>query len=58
MSDLSPEELRALKSLAQFYKMIQGWCRINRWIALTLLAVLIALSQGLDAIKNLIGLRH
>lgn len=58
MSDLSPEELKALKSLAQFYKMIQGWCRINRWLALTLLAALIAMSQALDAIKNLIGARH
>lgn len=53
MADLSDDELKALKSLAQFYKMIQGWCRINRWIALTGFAILIALSQGFDAIKNL-----
>jgi hypothetical protein len=53
MNDLSEDELKALRSLARFYAMIQGWCRINRWIALTLLAILIALAQGIDAIKHI-----
>lgn len=53
MSDLTDDELKALKQFAQFYKMVQGWCRINKWIALTGLAILIALSQGADAIRSL-----
>ncbi len=58
MSNLDDDDLEALKNLAKFYKMVQSWCRINRWIALTALAILIAASQGLDAIKNLLFGRH
>lgn len=58
MADLSEDEMKALKSLAQFYKMIQGWCRINRWIAFTLLAILIAMSQGVDAIRTIFMGKH
>lgn len=57
MSDLTDEELKALKNFARFWTRVQSWCLINRWIALTVIAILIAISQGLEAIKNIIAWR-
>lgn len=61
MSDLSEDELKALKSLAKLWARVEGWCAVNRWIGKTLIiggvGLLILLSQGLDAIKNIFAWR-
>ena len=62
MSDLTPEEKEAVVRMAQAWRRIEGWCRINRaigkFVFLTIIGLLIALSQGLDAIRNLLGWKH
>ena len=41
---------------------MDGWCVINRqlgkFVFFTAVGLLILLSQGLDAIKNLLGMKH
>ena len=60
--DLDPEEIERLKRVARVLARIEGWCLINRaigkFIFFTVIGLLILLSQGLDAIKNLLGMKH
>ncbi len=43
-------------------RMVDGWCRVNRsigkWLIVTGLTALIALSGAWDAIRNLLGWKH
>lgn len=62
MNGLDPEDIERLKQLAKTLKRIDGWCRVNRvigkFIIITIIGSLILLSQGLDAIRNLLGWKH
>jgi len=62
LKTLSPEEVAALARIAKVYGRIEGWCKVNRaigkFVFFTVIGLLILLSQGLDAIRNLFGLKH
>ena len=62
MNHLSPEEIERLQRLAALLKRVDGWCRVNRsigkFIIVTVIGLLIIMSQGLDAIRNLLGWKH
>lgn len=55
---LSSEDIEVLRRLMDFWKTVQGWCKVTRWLFLGLVAVLVALAQGVDALKGLLGLKH
>lgn len=59
---LEPEEIERLRKIARVLARIEGWCSVNRsigkFIFYAVIGLLILLSQGLDAIKNLLGLKH
>lgn len=56
---LDPEDLRRLHGLLSILRRIDGWCKINRiigrWIVFTLIATLVILTQGYDAIVRVLG---
>ena len=58
---LPKDDYQRLSKLLSTLKMVDGWCRINRAIAKFLIfgiiTALIVMSQTLDAVKNLIGLK-
>jgi hypothetical protein len=58
VAGLSKDDVQILQSLVTCWRTVQGWCRVNRWIALTAIGILIALAQGLDEIKGLLGLKQ
>lgn len=45
---LDADDLATLERMISLFRSIQGWCRINRWLAFTVLAALIVVVQFLD----------
>lgn len=62
IASLEPDDLRILSWLIKTLRMVDGWCRVNRaigkFLIVGLLLGLIMLSNALDAVKNLLGLKH
>lgn len=59
---LTPEEIERLRRFSGVLERVEGWCLINRAIAKIVLiggiGLLILFSNALDAVKNLLGLKH
>jgi hypothetical protein len=55
---LDDDDLAVLKSVIDIFKTMSAWCRVTRWLFLAALGLLFMLSQSLDAIKNLLGIKH
>ena len=45
-------------SVARFWTMINGWCRVNKYIGLGLFALLLMLAQGWEAVSKLMWWKH
>lgn len=62
IKNLSTQDLLRLSRLLRTIERVEGWCKINRAIAKFIIyggiAALIVLSQGIDAIKHLLGFRQ
>lgn len=62
LEKLDADDLRRLSWLLAIVGRIEGWCAVNRWIGKVILVggigALILLSNVVDAVKNLIGLKH
>lgn len=58
LESLTPEQRKALIRLATAWAKVEGWCLINKAIGKFVifggLGIIILLSQGIDAIKNLL----
>jgi hypothetical protein len=56
---LEPEDLKRLHRLLSILRRIDGWCRVNRaigrWFIFTVIAALVIVTQGYDAIIRLLG---
>jgi hypothetical protein len=52
---LDADDIATLKRVIKLFGMLQGWCRINRWIAFTLIAALFLAVQFFDATFKLIA---
>lgn len=59
LSGLDPEDLKRLHSLLALLRRVDAWCGINRkigrWVVFTLIAALVLLTQGYDAIVRVFG---
>ena len=63
MSDkLTPEDEERLIRISRVYGRMENWWKINKaigkFIFFTAIGLLIVLSQGFDAIRNLLGWKH
>jgi len=52
---LDKDDLETLDRMIKVFRMMQGWCRINRWIVFTLIAALYLAIQFFDATFKLIA---
>lgn len=59
LNGLEPDDLRRLHKLISILRRVDGWCRINRaigrWFIFTVIAALVIVTQGYDAIIRLLG---
>lgn len=53
MSKLGEDDLKTLRRVIRVFDMVQGWCRVNRWIFFGLLGALIYFAHATDAFKGL-----
>jgi hypothetical protein len=50
---MSGDDIKILHSLIRFCAMLQGWCRINRWLVYGALGVLFLLWQLAEPLRYL-----
>lgn len=59
ISKLSEDDTKRLEWLLGIVEKIEGWCNINRMIAkfviVSVIGLLIVMSQAFDAVRNLLG---
>jgi hypothetical protein len=59
VNSLDADDIRRLHSLISILRRVDGWCKVNRfigrWIIFTLIATLIIMVQGYDAIIRVVG---
>lgn len=58
LADLDDDDVAAFKRAIKLFRAMQGWCRVNRWLFLGALALLIMLAQGIEAMQKIVGLKH
>lgn len=52
---LDAEDLDTLDRVIKLFKMLNGWCRVNRWLAYSLIGALILVVTFLDGLFKFIG---
>ena len=52
---LDDDDIATLARVIELYRTVQGWCRVNRWIVLSLIAALIVVVQFVDNILKFIA---
>lgn len=52
IAQLDADDIETLKRVISVFRMVHGWCRVNRWLFIGAVAALVLFSQGLDAVKN------
>lgn len=55
---LDDQKVTALNQLIDLWHTVQGWCRVTRWLFFGAVALIVAIAQGYDAIKSLLGFKH
>lgn len=55
IAKLDDDDMATLDRVINLYRTVQGWCRINRWIVLSLIAALIVVVQFIDGLIRLVG---
>jgi len=59
MKELEPEDAKRLHRLISILRRIDSWCAVNRvigrWFIFTILAALIIVMQGYDALVRVLG---
>lgn len=55
IAGLSQGDIDNLKSVIALFRMVNSWCRVNRWIALAVIAAIVTLAQGFDALQKIVG---
>lgn len=51
---LGDDDLKTLKHMIGVFGTVRGWCRVNRWLFVAALGLLIMVWQGIDALKHLL----
>lgn len=57
LASLDESSISALETMVRTFVMFSNWCRITKWLFLGFLFLLFSLSQGIDAIKNVLGMK-
>ena len=52
---LDADDLATLERMISLFRAVQGWCRINRWLAFTVLALLFLIVNFLDKVFAVFG---
>lgn len=52
---LDADDLATLERMISLFRSIQGWCRINRWLAFSLLAAAFLAVQFFDATIKMVA---
>ena len=59
---LDADDLATLKRVIRAFRMAHAWCRVNRWLFIGAVALLVMLAQGIDAVQRLLapltGIKH
>jgi hypothetical protein len=55
IAKLDADDIATLDRVIKLYRTVQGWCRVNRWIVLSLIAALIVVVQFIDGLIRLAG---
>lgn len=50
---LGEDDVATLMRVIQLYTTVQGWCRVNRYIALGIVAALIWMVSSLESLKGM-----
>jgi hypothetical protein len=50
---LGEDDIATLGRVIQLYTMMQGWCRINRYVAIAVIAALIWMMSSLESLKSM-----
>ena len=58
LKELEEADIADLKKVLNLYRMIQGWCRVNRWLAMAIIGLAIAIAQFGESIKHIIGWKN
>lgn len=53
IAGLSKSDIDNLRSVIGLLRMINSWCRVNRWIALGIIAAIVTVAQGAEALQKI-----